>query len=51
MVIPSQGLAIVSLGLTWPSSINCPIGRFDATGYDFTNGTRVPTVPLTWAWA
>lgn len=42
MTIPSQGLAVVSLGLSWGSSSQCPLGKVDAGGSMMGNGTRLP---------
>jgi hypothetical protein len=42
-VVPSQGLAMVTLELTWESSRFCPLGLFSTPPGTFTaNGTAVP---------
>lgn len=42
MVVPSQGMAAVTLGLSWGSSQLCPMGKIDAGGRRMPNGTILP---------
>eukprot|EP00930_Biecheleria_cincta_P019698 TRINITY_DN14973_c0_g1_i1.p1 TRINITY_DN14973_c0_g1~~TRINITY_DN14973_c0_g1_i1.p1 ORF type:complete len:682 (-),score=69.57 TRINITY_DN14973_c0_g1_i1:89-2134(-) len=42
MVIPSQSLAVVTLGLSWGSSNLCPLGNVDVSGKTLPNGTVLP---------
>eukprot|EP01050_Picozoa_sp_SAG11_P019245 SAG11_NODE_3035_length_2748_cov_3.895432_1_plen_149_part_10 len=47
IVVPSQRLAAVTLGLSWSSSGACPLGDYPlGRGATFDNGSRVPA-----AWA
>lgn len=42
MTIPSEGLAVVTLGLSWPSSSKCPQGLVNVGGEALMNGTILP---------
>ena len=43
ILVPSQGLAVVSLGLSWSSSTKCPLGDYPL-GHDarLPNGSKIP---------